>query len=195
MEEKDNKHIITNEQMMKIKNKLEEIMNSDCIDPDDEDSTAPEETKSKPKPTVEQVVEILNSIKDNKGEKYEEDVTDMAEKFDDGKYWIWMRLSISPSKVEIITVWADEHIIVSEPIGRVVIEGVENVAKLIVALHVDIENVDDLMYNLFEALDNKIPGDWDADYYNPAEIIENLRKKYDIEYEVYPKPYIPRKKR
>lgn len=188
MEDKDSKRIISHEEMVKIKNKLGELMNSDCTDPD-EDSTASETTESKPNPTVEQVVEILNSIE---SEGLEEDVTDLAEKHDDGKYWIWMRLNICPSKVEIITVCANEFFTVDETVGRVTVEGVENVAKLILALHVDIDDVESILDNLFEALANKIPGNWDMDYYSPAEIIEKLRERYDIEYDEYPKPYKPK---
>lgn len=189
MEEKDSKRIITHEEMVNIKNKLEELVNSDFVDPDEE-PTVSETTESKPQPTVEQVIGILNSIKDNEFEEYEEPVTDLAEKFDDGKYLVWMNICTTPTEVEIIKYWTYDIRLDSEIANRLVVEGVENVAKLIVALNVDIENIDDLMYNLFEALANKIPGEWDEDYYNPGEIIEKLRKRYDIEYEVYPKPYI-----
>lgn len=178
MEEKDSKRIITHEEMVNIKNKLEELVNSDFVDPDKE-PTVSETTESKPQPTVEQVVEILKSIE---SEGFDDDATEWSEKYDDGKYWIAMRLNISPSKVEIITVWADEHFIVSETIGRVVIEGVENVAKLILALRVDIDDVDNLLDNLFEALDNRIPGNWDEDYYDPTEIIEKLNGRHIIKY-------------
>ena len=194
MEDKDSKRNISHEDMVKIKNKLEEIVNSNSTDPD-EDSTAPVATESKPKPTVEQVIEILNSIKDNEFEEYEEVVTDLAEIFDDGKCWIWMSICTTPTKVQIFTSQTSDIRVEGNVVNRVVVEGVENVAKLIVALHVDIENIDDLMYNLFEALANKIPGEWDEDYYNPGDIIEKLRKRYDIEYEVYPKPYIPKPKK
>ena len=194
MEDKDSKRNISHEDMVKIKNKFEEIVNSNSTDPD-EDSTAPVATESKPKPTVEQVIEILNSIKDNEFEEYEEVVTDLAEIFDDGKCWIWMSICTTPTKVQIFTSQTSDIRVEGNVVNRVVVEGVENVAKLIVALHVDIENIDDLMYNLFEALANKIPGEWDEDYYNPGDIIEKLRKRYDIEYEVCPKPYIPKPKK
>ena len=190
MEDKESKRIISHEEMVKIKSKLGELMNSNCTAPD-EDSSAPEtkESSSRPTPTIAQVVEILKTL-DPDG--FDDDATDWSENYDDGKCWNVIRLYISPSKVEIITIWTDEHFINSETTGKVTVEGIENVAKLILALQVDVEDVENILYNLFEALANKIPSNWDEGYYSPAEIIEKLRKRYDVEYDEYPKPYKPK---
>lgn len=178
MEDKNSKRVYTKEETGRFKKSFEELMNSDYVD-DDDDIPTPSESKIKPTPTVAQVVEVLNS---HEYEAFDDDVTDCSEQFDETIFYIWMGLHVEPSKVEIISFQTETTFDGKVPYYKVVVEGVENVAKLILALHVDIEDVDNLMDNLFEALANRIPGNWDADYYDPAEIIENLRKIYDIEY-------------
>lgn len=179
MEDKNSKRVYTKEENERFKKALEELINSDYVDDDDDDTPTPSESKIKPAPTVAQVVEVLNS---HEYEAIDDGVTDCAEQFDETIYYIWMGLHVEPSKVEIISFQTEDSESGQVPYYKVVVEGVENVAKLILALHVDIEEVDDLMYNLFEALAKRIPGNWDEDYYDSAEIIESLHKRYDIEY-------------
>ncbi|MCM1139179.1 MAG: hypothetical protein NC453_11475 [Muribaculum sp.] len=158
---------------------LEASMNDDSID-DDENEAAPTPEPVKPRPTVEEVVAALKAIEDKAG--YEEDVTEWCEKSDETLYHIWMRLHVAPTRVEIICMQTETTYDGPVPYYKVVVEGVENVAKLILALHVGIEDTEDILDNLFEALSDKIPYEWAEDYYDPAQIIEKLRTRYDIEY-------------
>lgn len=128
---------------------------------------------------IGKVVEILKSLGDD---VFDEDATEWAQDFDETSFWVWIGLHVDPSLIEITNFQTEDSVSGRVPICKVVVEGMENVAKLIIALEIDTDDVDNLLYNLYEELERRIPCNWADLSYDTAEVIDGISKKYDIPY-------------